>query len=136
MSPLSGDHGATLLASPFFDVVRRGRLVQVARTERAFASAADIDRGHDELARVLDALPRARMGILVDLRLAPARNDPEFEKAMAMHRRRMFDGFARRAVLVKSAVGKLHVQRYARQDGDGELEVFTDPDAALAFAAG
>ncbi len=133
---LHESRATTLLTSPFFEVVRYDRVVRVARTERALESAVELDRAHDEVTRVLDTLPRSRMGILVDLRLAPARNDPEFEKAMAAHRTRMFSGFARRAVLVKSAVGKLHVQRHARQDGHDGLQVFTDPDAALAFAAG
>jgi hypothetical protein len=90
----------------------------------------EIDLAHVELERVLDMLPRGRMGILVDVRLARARTDADFEHAMNAHRRRMFEGFARRAVLVKSAVGKLHVQRHARQDGFDDLVVSTDPEAA------
>jgi hypothetical protein len=72
----------------------------------------------------------------VDLRRARARNDPEFERAMEPHRKRMFEGFARRAIIVKSAVGRLHVQRHARQDGNTDLQVFLEAPSAIAFAGG
>lgn len=125
-----------LLANPWFEVARTAdRVVRIARTEQSFESASDLDRAHRELSAVLGRLPRERLGVLVDLRRAPARNDPEFERLMPEHRRRIFEGFARRAVLVKSAVGKLHVQRHARNDGYPDLTVFTDEPSAERFAA-
>ena len=130
---LSIDH---LLASPWFAVLERPRgSVQVTRTDRGFASAEEIERAHTEMEAVLDALERERRSILVDLRRAPSRNDPEFEQAMVAHRQRMFARFRRRAVLVRSAVGGLQVRRHARQDGHGDLEVFTDLEAALTALA-
>lgn len=126
----------SLLASAWFEVYRRGNVVHVVRTDRAFRSAREIDRAHGDVARVLEPLPRAELGILVDLRMAPARNDPEFEKAVAEHRRRIPAGFARRAVVVQTEVGKLHVQRHARQDGDPGLAIFTDPLLALELVRG
>ncbi len=123
-----------LLTSPFFQVSRlAGRLIEVTRTSKAFETLEQLDGAHAELERVLDSLPRPKLVILVDLRLAPSRNDPAFEEAMKRHRPRMFEHFARRAVLVQTAVGKLHVQRHARQDGHRDLHVFTDMGEALAF---
>lgn len=124
-----------LLSNPWFELSRMPeRVVRVARTATPFETAEDLERAHQEVGRALDALPRSRLGVLVDLRQAPARNDPEFERLMPGHRRRIFEGFARRAVLVQSAVGKLHVQRHARTDGFPDLKVFTDEAAAFAFA--
>lgn len=127
----------TLLTSPWFEVAhRREGVVIVARTDREFESIDEIDRAHGEVERVFDSLSRAKLGIVVDLRRARARNDPEFERAMEPHRKRLFDGFARRAIIVKSAVGRLHVQRHARQDGHTDLQVFLDVPSAIAFASG
>lgn len=109
-------------------------MVLVRRTAAHFDSAEDVERGHAELVQVLDGLPREQLALLVDLRQAPARNDPEFERLMQAYRPRIFARFARRAVLVKTAVGRLHVQRHARSDGHSDLGVFTDEQAALDYA--
>lgn len=123
-----------LYTSPFFEVLRRAdRIVQVARTDRAFASVEELDRAHTEVVNILDALPRAELSILVDLRLAPGRNEADVEAAMAPHRLRLFEGFARRAVLVRSAVGRLQVRRHAMKDGHDDLRVFTEAPAALEY---
>lgn len=128
-------HSITLLTSPWFEVARHGRVVEVRRTERGFETVGELDDAHLELIRTLDTQPRVRLGIVVDLRLAPARNDPDFERAMVRHRPRLFESFVRRAVVVRSAVGRLNVQRHARNDGQGDLAVFTDLGAALDYAA-
>ena len=111
-------------------------MVRVARTATSFADANELERAHGELLEVLGRLPREQLGVLVDLRWAPARNDPEFERLMPRYRRGIFEAFARRAVLVMTAVGKLHVQRHARNDGFDDLRVFTDEAEAVAFATG
>jgi len=133
---MTGSVSRPLLASPWFEVERMpGRLLRVVRTDRSFESAEELDRAHLELFEVLERLPRDQLGVLVDLRQAPARNDPEFERLMRAHRPRIFAEFARRAVLVKTAVGKLHVQRHARADGYADLVVFTDEPSAMSYAS-
>ena len=124
------------MKSPFFEVARTSEgFVCVTRTDRSFTSAAELDTAHRDLAAALDRLPRKRLSLLVELRRAPARNDPEFERQMPEHRARLFEGFARRAVLVQTAVGRLHVQRHAQSDGLRDLVVFTDEAEARSFAS-
>jgi hypothetical protein len=73
--------------------------------------------------------------LLVDLRSSPVRNDPEWEQAASQLRPKLFGGFPRVAVLVKTAVGALQVKRYARDDGL-DLHIFHDEEKALAFLEG
>lgn len=126
-----------LLSSRWYELERLPEgVVLLTRTEEGFTSTEELERAHDELERVLGTLPRQRLAIVVDLRRARPRNDASFERAMAPRRQRMFEGFARRAIVVKSAVGRLNVQRHARQDGNHDLQVFLDTPSALAFARG
>jgi hypothetical protein len=74
------------------------------------------------------------MGLLVDLRAATGRNDPEFETAHGAERAKLMHAFRRVAMLVRSQVGKLQVTRLAESDG-GEYKVFYDRVAALAWLA-
>lgn len=84
---------------------------------------------------IMDTLPRGLLGLLVDTRLAIGRSDDEFEVLMNELRPRMVGGFRRVAVLVKSAVGRLQVQRLGRADGISDrLLVTSDEAEALAFA--
>ena len=72
--------------------------------------------------------------LLIDSREGPARNDPAFEELLARVRGPIVSRFARSAVLVQSAVGRLQVARYAREDR-ASPGVFTDEAAALAYLA-
>jgi cytochrome b involved in lipid metabolism len=77
----------------------------------------------------------ADYGVVVDMRQAPSRNDPEFEDAMRLLRLEVSKHFARVAVLVTSAVGVLQVARMSRNEG---AETFATQDelAAMRFAQG
>jgi hypothetical protein len=59
-------------------------------------------------------------------------SDPELQQRMTESARRLFDGFDRTAVLVRTAVGKLQINRMARQ-GVPQLAVFDDEAAAIAW---
>lgn len=111
-----------------------GRVVRVIRENVRFDSLEDVERGYGAVVEALERLPRERMAILVDLRAAPGRNDPGFEKTIAPLRKRMWSGFRERGVLLRSAAGKLQVQRHAAQDAM-KVEVFDDLDEALAALA-
>lgn len=68
-------------------------------------------------------------GVIVDVRLAPARNDDAFERAMRALRQELAQRFSRISVLVSSAVGKLQVSRIDRGDGKGTYVTQNESDA-------
>lgn len=93
------------------------RLVRHVRSDKPFTSIAEIEAAFEELFGALDGIDRSFYALLVDIRAAPGRNDPQFEATMARIRARWFAGFRKVGVLVQSAVGALQVQRYAKRDG-------------------
>ena len=115
------------------DVDAGARVVRATRTALAFASVDEMQRAHKEFLRVVG--PFAQHSLLLDVRLAPARNDPEYEKGLAALRRQITARFRRVAILVKSAVGGLHARRLAREDGVA-MRIFQDEAAALDYLAG
>ena len=82
--------------------------------------------------KAIEGIDRQRYGLLIDVRAAPGRNDPDFEKQFEPHRQRMQRGFRRVAVVVKTVHGKLQVQRYAREDGIPNA-AFDDRAAAVKW---
>ena len=71
--------------------------------------------------------------VLVDLRGGPpGRNDPEFERASEDWRKSLAGNLDRVAILVRTAVGKLHIQRLGREVGRAPA-IFMDEAEALAF---
>lgn len=113
----------------------RRRLVRLTRTSTPFTSLEDLERSMALVQAAMARVDRGRHGLLVDIREAPLRTDPSFEARFARHRTAMLAGYARVAVLVRSAVGKLQVARHARQDGM-TVYVAEDEAAAIAYAAG
>lgn len=93
-----------------------GRTLHVRRTAEPFANIEEMRRAFEDLNRALDERGRSRLSLLVDTRDAPPRNDPEFEVAFKPLRHRMLSGFRRAAVLVSTPIGKLQVERHARED--------------------
>lgn len=85
------------------------------------------------VSQLLGALQPLRPAhVLLDMRLAPGNNDPEFEQAALVALRRLLRGFGRVAVLVHSAVGRLHFQRMSRESGQ-DLHIFSEESEALRF---
>jgi hypothetical protein len=71
--------------------------------------------------------------LLLDLRGGPpGRNDPEFERAGESWRRQLATDFDRIAILVRTAVGKRHVQRLGREAGRAPA-IFMSEAEALTF---
>jgi hypothetical protein len=112
------------------DVEADARLVRATRTALPFASVDEMQRAHKELLRVV--APFREHTLLLDVRLGPARNDPDFEQGLASLRRQITERFGRVAILVKSAVGGLHARRLAREDGVA-MRIFQDEAAALEY---
>jgi hypothetical protein len=117
------------------EVDRGARRVYVRRLGVAFASRDDTIGACRPVLDVLDTVDRASHTLLFDAREAIGRNDPEYESWFAPHRREIVRDFARAAVVVKSASGKLQVARLATADRR-ELAVFASIDDAERYLDG
>ncbi len=124
-----------LTSNAFVRLVReRGTsLLRYERTAASYASIAEIAPAHREVILLLDRLGRGAFVMLVDLRAAPPSNDPGFEQAMASVRVELLRGFARVAMLVRSAAGALQVNRHTREDGREARVFHGDLEGALAY---
>ena len=71
--------------------------------------------------------------MLVDMRLAPTRNDVAFESAMAALRAALTQHFKRVAVLLESSLGELQVARLGRDERHG---TFARPCSMIASWCG
>jgi hypothetical protein len=96
-------------------------LVLTRRGEKPFASVEELEAVFADFANALDRLDRARYALVADIRAVVGRNDPLFEPVMQRLSPRWFGGFRKVGVLVKSTVGVLQAQRYARKDGINRL---------------
>ncbi|HYQ15504.1 MAG TPA: hypothetical protein VEQ58_07100 [Polyangiaceae bacterium] len=108
------------------------RLVWLKRSARRPSSVAEITAAFSQANQAMTKLDRSRLRLLIDLRLSPGNNDPEFENAMALPRAALMSGFQAVAVLVQTAIGALQVSRIGREDGM-QPPVFTDEKQALAW---
>jgi hypothetical protein len=113
-------------------VDRIRRVARVTRNAERPRSIEQITQAFDEAARAFDGFDRARLRLLIDLRAAPGRNDPEFEQAMATRRQELMRGFPAVAILVQTPVGELQIARISREDGSS-AKVFNDEAKAIAW---
>lgn len=123
-----------LVDSPYFrisfDPTRR--LVVAVRSSEGIDDLADLEPAFERIITALDGLGRADKRLFLDIRAARGRNDEPFEAAMKRLRPRIFGGFERVAILVRSAVGLLQIQRHLREDG---INALVDTDEAKLMAA-
>ncbi|HEX4475459.1 MAG TPA: hypothetical protein VH142_10310 [Polyangiaceae bacterium] len=108
-------------------------LVRYVRSAEPYPSLEAVRELHHELNRILATLPPGKLALLVDMRLAPARNDDPFELEVTEAVTAMLPRFTAHAFLVKSAVGRLQVLRLAKSRGDGAMTVFVDEHEALEW---
>jgi hypothetical protein len=108
------------------------RLVRRTRTDRGFESKEEIEDAYEDALKATAHIERTGHVLLVDVRLAPARNDPMFEQIIARYSPRLFDGFARLAILARTEVGKLQIMRLV-STYQQNTRAFTDEGAALAY---
>jgi hypothetical protein len=106
---------------------------RVRRTAEPHRTAEDIKLAFEKLTRAVGSADRSHLGLLIDTREGPLRNDPEFERMVAPYQVQMMTGFARIAVLVKTPAGKLQTERLAAMMRT--VKVFTDEAKAIAFAS-
>lgn len=119
---------------PFYTVTRGRGGVIVRRSRRSHTSLDEVGPAFDEIYGALRDLELRDVALLVDLRDVVGRNDPEFETAIAPHRRRLMQSFGRAAVLVRSSVGAMQIRRLFAEDGLS-VEVFGDEGKALEWLA-
>jgi hypothetical protein len=105
---------------------------RLVRSTKPFQSTDELSVAHDAMLAALES-HHAR-ALLIDLRNAPLKSDPEFESVFAPYRTRITRGAARVAVLVRSKVGALQVQRLAKTDR-ASSSVFDDEMAAVEWLA-
>jgi hypothetical protein len=110
------------------------RVVWLRRTTLPFGSLSEVTSANEQIVQTMRVHHR-HWGLVVDMREAPSRNDPAFESAMAGLRAAVEAHFARTAVLLKSAVGMLQVNRLTRADGAKSFATMSAA-AALRFASG
>ena len=109
---------------------REGKLLRVMRSAKAYPDIATVEQSYGQLIDMVLSLRRKDLVLLNDQRLAPGRNDPEFEQALVRLRNRLYPLFRKRAVLVQSMVGKLQLTRLSKADGltrlvsQDEAEIF------------
>ncbi len=127
-----------LLNNPYFVVVVEDgggyTLVRVTRTRMGFASVAAIREQHNLLISKLDRFGRRGRFLLIDLREAPGRRDPDFEAVMKELRPKMLGGFKRVGVWTASALGLMQVRRHTREDGIDALTSTSEADLRAFFA--
>lgn len=111
------------------------RLVWFYRSSTPFESTDDCEAGWSEAVAVLNALDRASLRVLVDLRDGPMRSDEAFEQIGQRYRRGLTDGFERAALLVRTKAGRLQLSRHQREQ-QFSVGIFDDEEEALAHLHG
>ncbi len=110
------------------------RVVWLRRSPVAFGSLVELTAANEAVVGRFSQQYES-WSVVVDMRQAPARNDPAFEAAMRGLRASIEARFARTAVLLATQVGMLQVNRLTREDGATSFAT-TDEAAALRFARG
>jgi hypothetical protein len=116
------------------DVDEAARLVCMVRSAVPFARVDTIDEAMKPVYTTIDPLRHRGFVALVDLRDGPLRSDDAFEMAFEKHRVALSTGWTRVAVLVRSAVGKLQVQRHQAKSR-APVQIFHDEAEARSYLA-
>jgi hypothetical protein len=108
-------------------------LLRRARTDKAFPSIEDAGAAYDAMLAAIDHhIDRSDHVQLVDMRLAPPRNDRAFEEFVGRYTVRLYGGFRRTAAVVKTQAGRLQLARVFAAF-DFEVPAFTEEASALAY---
>jgi hypothetical protein len=94
----------------------KGPLVKLVRSDVPYQTLDMLEKSVLDMARTLDVIGREGRVLLSDLRAAQGRNDPTFEDRMMKLRPRLYEGFVRVGILVRSSVGALQVKRMMQED--------------------
>lgn len=108
-------------------------VVRYERSDRVYGSLEDLERCHQALTESARWVPSG-LGLLIDIRRAPPRNDEGFETRVNKYLGGLLPRFSSVAVLAATAVGKLQTTRLAAERGE-TAHVYDDEAAALAYLA-
>jgi hypothetical protein len=111
------------------------KLMHYARTSAPFPSVDAMRAHHTRMIEVMTAHEPEKLGLLVDVRAAPPRNDDAFESELTRAVWPLLDRFKAYAFLVKTAVGTLQIRRLSTSSGIPTGNVFSDHAAAVAYLA-
>lgn len=121
----------------FWDAHVVGPVLIARRLEKHSGDMVGFLRSFDGFYAAMGDGEMSAFRLLIDLRQSVGRNDPEFEQRLVERRRELFRRFGRTAVLVRSAIGRLQVQRHIDEDGfSGVVAVFSSEPEALAWVRG
>lgn len=126
-------------ASDWFEVEvdREAKRVVVRRLAPLFASKEEAQLACAPVIDVVSSLDRSSHTLLFDARQARGVNDPDYESWYAPLRREIVRGFAKVAILVKSASGALQAKRLASADrAQDDFRVFDDLGKAQRYLTG
>lgn len=110
------------------------RVVYLTRTPERCAVQGEALTSMDEVESALRQITPLHYGLLLDLRAAPVKNDPEFERMTQRYRRKIVSAFPRCAVLTATLLGKLQLERLSRDEGI-EWEFLEDEELAKAYVS-
>jgi hypothetical protein len=110
------------------------RIVRYTRTNKP------LDFDSPEFKRAMDALvalAKSDWALLDDMRAAVGRNDPDYETKTLEVVRRIYAGWGKVAVLMKSATGALQAERVKRANQlPSTVRVFNDEESASRWLQG
>jgi hypothetical protein len=107
------------------------RLIRRQRTELGYESIAEVETAYRAVLEAAEHLHRPDHLLLADMRQAPPRNDPTFERAVALYYDRLYAGFRKISALVKTEAGRLQIIRLMSPSVAPRMRVFTNEQAAL-----
>lgn len=110
----------------------KGPLVRSVRSDIPFPTLEALEQSVANTARVYDELGRANRVLLSDIRAISGRNDEVFEERMKKLRPKLYSGFRRVGMLVRSLVGALQIRRMIQEDGIARM-VATDEAVILEY---
>jgi hypothetical protein len=109
-------------------------LARFVRKGRRFADLAEAEQVYRALLASRARIPGPRILVLVDQREAIGNNDPRYEQLVSKMVPALTTGVTRVAYVVRSAIGKLQIDRMRRDRSVAvEGNVFQDEAEALAY---
>lgn len=87
------------------------RIVLTTRTSEPYQTLGELERSIEDIARALPVPARAGWRHIIDMRLAPTRVHPALDPAFERLRRETNVGFARVAVILTTALGRVRAER-------------------------